>query len=76
MDYSQQFDDDVAFTRYEYEDTLVLAADFGPGRDVTVDLLGDTAIVVVDGQQHELTLPSTDARAFIHNGVLTIEVNA
>ena len=70
--------DDVFTRRYEYEDAEVLAADLGVAGDASVDVLGDTAIVVFDGedetQQMEFQLPKGGAEAFITNGVLTIEV--
>jgi len=71
----QQFGDEVAVRRYEYDDGAVLAADFGPAGEAAVDVLGDTVIVVVDGEQHELDVEG-DANAFITNGVLTVEVDA
>jgi len=71
---TQQLADDVGLRRYEYDEETVLAADFGPGRDASVDVLDDAVIVVVDGEQYDLEL-SGDARAFIRNGVLTIEVS-
>ena len=72
---TQQLADDVDLRRYEYDDELVLAADLGPGRDASVDVLDDAVIVVVDDEQYDLELAG-DARAFIRNGVLTIEVVA
>ena len=72
---TQQLADDVGLRRYEYDDELVLAADLGPGRDASVDVLDDAVIVVVDDEQYDLELAG-DARAFIPNGVLTIEVVA
>jgi hypothetical protein len=72
---TQQLADDVGLRRYEYDDELVLAADLGPGRDASVDVLDDAVIVVVDDEQYDLELAG-DARAFIRNGVLTIEVVA
>jgi len=70
----KQFEDDAALSRHEYDDTLVLAADFGPGRNVSVDVLDDTVIVVVAGEQYDLDVDGA-AQAFIKNGVLTIEVD-
>jgi hypothetical protein len=75
MNERQRFDDEVAVRRYEYDDGAVLAADFGPAGEAAVDVLGDTVIVVVDGEQHELDVEG-DANAFISNGVLTVEVDA
>jgi hypothetical protein len=75
MNERQRFDDEVAVRRYEYDDGAVLAADFGPAGEAAVDVLGDTVIVVIDGEQHELDVEG-DANAFISNGVLTVEVDA
>ena len=71
---TQQLADDVGLRRYEYDDELVLTADLGPGWDASVDVLDDAVIVVVEGEQYDLDLAG-DARAFIRNGVLTIEVD-
>jgi len=60
--------------RYEYEDAVVYAGDLGQIGDATVDVVDDTAIVVAGDEQYDLDLPSGDAEAFIHNGILTIEV--
>ena len=63
--------------RLEYEDgTVVLAADVGAGSEATVDIVGDTVIVVTGEDQYEFAVPAGDARAFIKNGVLTVEVDA
>jgi hypothetical protein len=62
--------------RYDYDDEQVIVADFGAA-DVTVDVLDDVAIVIVEGDENyqtELELPEGEAQAFINNGVLTIEV--
>jgi HSP20 family molecular chaperone IbpA len=78
MTETQQLDDDVTVRRFEYDDDIVLAADLGVG-DASVDVVGDTVIVVTDEDQYELTVPEgedSDARAFMKNGVLTIEVEA
>lgn len=61
----------------EYEDgTVVLAADIGAGSEATVDVVDGTVIVVADDDQYEFEAPAGDARAFIRNGVLTVEVDA
>ncbi|WP_440005450.1 DUF7127 family protein [Halomicrococcus sp. SG-WS-1] len=62
--------------RYDYDDEQVIVADFGTA-EVSVDVLDDVAIVVVEGEENyqtELELPEGEAQAFINNGVLTIEV--
>ena len=70
---TRQLEDDVNPRRYEYDDREVVAADFGPGHDASVDVVDGTVIVVVDGEQYDLDVDG-DPRAFISNGVLTIEV--
>ena len=64
--------------RYRYDDRTVVAVDFGPTADASVDVVDDTAIVVVDGEQYEFDLPegADDAHTFIKTGVLTIETEA
>ena len=58
---------------YEYADETVVAADLG--EDGSVDVVGDTVIVALDGgDQFELALPSADATAFMNNGVLTVSL--
>jgi hypothetical protein len=70
-------------SRMEYDDgSMVLAADVGADRAATVDVLGDTVIVVTDDDQYEFEIPTDgdendgDAQAFMKNGVLTVEVEA
>jgi hypothetical protein len=79
MSGQQQFvDEQGPVARMEYADgTTLLAADVGPGRDASVDVVGDTVIVVVGDEQYDFALPEGgDAQAFIKNGVLTVEVSA
>ncbi|WP_136715435.1 DUF7127 family protein [Halorientalis salina] len=70
-------------SRMEYDDgSMVLAADVGADREATVDVVGDTVIVVTDDDQYEFELSGDetetegDAQAFMKNGVLTVEVEA
>ncbi len=71
---------DAFARRYEYDDGTVFAVDFGGASDASVDVVDGTAIVVIetlDGErQEEIDLPAGDARAFMKNGVLTIEVSS
>ena len=61
--------------RYDYDGRTVLVADFGASAEGSVDLVGDTAIVVVGDDQYEFEVPAgVSARASVNNGVLTIEV--
>jgi hypothetical protein len=64
-------------SRLEYDDgTVVIAADVGVEADASVDVVGETAIVVAGDEQYEFEVPGDDAQAFMKNGVVTIEVNA
>lgn len=75
MNEQQRFTDrEGTVRRYEYDDSIVLAADTGPGTDATVDVVDGTAMIVVDGKQYEFDIPAGDAQAFIKNGVVTVEV--
>lgn len=77
----QQFSnpDERFLRRYEYENAHVVAADLGVADDdVDVDIVGDTAIVVidVDGRvsETEFELPGSDGEVGVNNGVLTITI--
>lgn len=60
--------------RCDYDDNSVIAVDFGAEADnVTVDIVGDTAIVIVDDQQVEFELPEGADDVSVNNGILTIE---
>lgn len=74
MDLKQRFEaQGIDVRRFEYDDGIELAADFGPASRPSVDVVGDTIIVLADGEQYDITAEG-DAQAFINNGVLTIEV--
>lgn len=75
MSLKQQFAaEDIEWRRHETGDSVEFVADFGPQRRSSADTVGDTVIVVVDGEQYEFEVEG-DARAFITNGVLTVEVD-
>ena len=71
---------DVPVRRYHYDDETVIVADLGlEAEDVSIEVLDDLAIVVIEGpegeRQFEIDLPETGvSNTFITNGVLTIEV--
>lgn len=71
---AQQVIADAPVRRFEYDDRTVIAADLG-ATTATVDVVGDTVIVVTDEDQYELEVPTGDTTAFMQNGVLTVEVN-
>jgi hypothetical protein len=73
---------DAPVRRFEYDDgETVLVADFGIRDDaVTIDVLDDTVILVVETRdepvQHELDVPTGEIeKALINNGVVTVEVH-
>jgi len=72
---AQQAIADAPVRRFEYDDRTVFAADVG-GASASVDVVGDTVIVVTDDDQYELDVPTGDTTALMKNGVLTVEVNA
>ena len=80
MNQHLQIDRDGGFLRrYDYGDRVVVAADLPvPDEAIDVDVVGDTAIVVVerDGRiaESELDLPHGEASADVKNGVLTITI--
>jgi hypothetical protein len=75
MNTEQQLFDETPLRRFEYDDSVVLAADVGTVGDATVDVVDDTVIVVVGDEQREFEVPGGDARAFINHGVLTVELS-
>lgn len=60
--------------KYEYDDETMIVVDLGnnSGRS-SVDIVDDTAIVVVDGEQLEFEIPAEASEVTVSNGVLTIE---
>ncbi len=63
--------------RYEYDDRWVIAADLGVSDDdVDVDIVGTTAMIVVDAGddvfETEFELPAEEAEVLMQNGVITI----
>ena len=70
--------DGALLRRYEYDDRWIVAVDLGAdAENVSVDTVGETAIVVVEGPdgpvESEFELPGTAADAAVNNGVLTVE---
>lgn len=58
----------------KYDDGSVIVADFGADAgDLSVDVVGETAIVVVGDRQVEFELPEGADEISVNNGVLTIE---
>ena len=64
---------DAVVRRYDYDDESVIVADLG-SVEGTVDLVDGTALVVADGDTHEFDLPAEASRAFMTNGIVTVEM--
>ena len=64
--------DDVTIARREYEDGTELVVDFGPGVDATLDVVGDTAIVVAGDRQFEFDVPDEATDITTNDGILII----
>lgn len=69
----RQLGDDAHVQQYEYGDEQVIVADLG-FVDGSVDIVDNTAIIVTEADQYELSLPDAEAHASMNNGVVTIEV--
>ncbi|MBX0295063.1 DUF7127 family protein [Haloarcula nitratireducens] len=71
--------DELHVSRSEHGDQWTVTVDFGPaaGDAVTVEIVGDTAIVAVDapGQRTEfdVPLPEGGGDVTVNNGILTVE---
>jgi hypothetical protein len=63
----------IEAVRRDYGDHYELVADFGPAADPSVDVVGDTVIVVIGDETNDIEVDGS-AQAFIKNGVLTINV--
>lgn len=71
----QEVDRQEAIIReYEHDNTTAITADFGSAAsDISIDIVDETAIVVVSGEQFEFELPDDADEIAAKNGVLTIE---
>ncbi|ELY55128.1 DUF7127 family protein [Natronolimnohabitans innermongolicus] len=66
--------DDVVVRTFDYDDGSVIAVDFGnSAADISMDILGSTAIILADGEQYEFDLPPEASDVTARNGILTIE---
>ncbi|AXG07471.1 Hsp20/alpha crystallin family protein [Haloplanus rubicundus] len=67
-------EDERFVRRYDYDDEWVIAADVGVGDDrLSVDVVGETAIVLVDEETAmEFDLPGSVESVDTNNGVLVV----
>ncbi|WP_232687543.1 hypothetical protein [Halobacterium zhouii] len=64
--------DDVTITRRDYDDENVIVVDFGPDVHASVDVVGDTVIVVAGDQQYEFERPPEATDITTNDGMLEI----
>lgn len=64
--------EEISIARREYEDKNVIAIDFGPEVDASVDVVGETAIVVAGDQQIEFEIPAGATEVTTNDGILRI----
>lgn len=75
---SRSTGDGALVRRFEYDDGWIVAVDLGAAaEDVSVDTVGRTAIVVIEGDgepvESEFELPGPAASTEVANGVVTVE---
>ena len=70
----QRIDEEDGIVReYDYGDEHLITIDFGEGYgDATIDVVDDTAIVVVNDEQFDVDIPADASDVTANNGVLTI----
>ncbi len=55
------------------DDGQTVVLDLGADVNGSVEVLGETVLVVTDGDQHDIDLGVPIERAYLNNGILTIE---
>lgn len=66
--------EEITITEREYDDEQIVAVDFGPvAGQIELDVVDDTAIVVVDERQLEFDIPSDADDVTVNDGILTIK---
>lgn len=63
---------DVAVSRYEYDGENLIAVDFGPVGEPSLDVVDGRVIVIVGDRQFEFDLPPEATDVELNNGVLTV----
>ncbi|WP_293027654.1 hypothetical protein [Natronococcus sp.] len=65
--------DDAVVREMEDEDGSVITVDFGSdAADMSVDVVDETVIVVMDDRQFQFDLPAGASEVTANNGILTI----
>ena len=64
--------EEITIAHREYDGKNVIAIDFGPGVEATVDVVGEMAIVVAGDEQYEFEIPPDATDISTNDGILTI----
>lgn len=64
--------EDVAITRREEDGEDLVVIDFGPDVEASLDVVGDTAIVVAGDRQFEFEVPPDASEVAANDGMLVI----
>ncbi|MFU8870017.1 hypothetical protein [Natronococcus sp.] len=65
--------DDAVVRELNDEDGSMITVDFGSdAADMSVDVVGETVIVVMDDRQFQFELPAGASEVTANNGILTI----
>lgn len=66
--------DAITITKRDYEEETTIAVDFGPvAGKPTVDIVADTAIVLIDNEQFEFDIPADADEVTVNDSILTIK---
>lgn len=65
--------ENVGIARREEDGRTLIAIDFGPGVEASLDVVGDTAIVVAGDRQFEFEVPDEASDITVNDGILVIE---
>ena len=65
--------EDITITRREYDDENVIVVDFGSDVHASMDIVGDTVIVVAGDQQYEFERPPEATDISTNDGMLVIK---
>lgn len=69
--------DEITVTTRSYDDESVISVDFGPAAgQPSLDVVGDTAIVVVGDSQFEFEIPNDADDVAVNDGILTIRAES
>lgn len=63
---------DVRIARQQVDDEEEIVIDFGPGIEATLDVVGDTAIVVAGDDQYEFEIPPDASEVSSNDGMVRI----